>query len=246
LLASDDSSGAANIREAFAASSYDFSKTCLGQEKLAMVRAALVDKTFIETAEERPDVLRREVDLCQSFVHALIESNLDQEDPVAAVIVQRWLRLGVVLLVLAGALFGGKVGVQHAIKGPDLALGKPWRASSRTFECHPKQEECGGAATAIFFHTNDENRPWVEIDLGAALSFGRIGVVNREDCCPERAVPLIVEISDDRNRWIEVARRSESFQDWEATFRTVKARYVRFRVDRVSTLHLVRVSVWAR
>jgi hypothetical protein len=106
--------------------------------------------------------------------------------------------------------------------------------------------ECGGARSAMFFHTTEEDKPWVEIDLGAPQKFSRVEVVNREDCCPERAVPLVIEVSDDQKNWRDVARRTEVFREWETTFNQVSARYVRARVDRRSVLHLVRLTVRAR
>jgi hypothetical protein len=71
-------------------------------------------------------------------------------------------------------------------------------------------------------------------------------VTNRDDCCLERAVPLVVEVSDDRKKWRTVARRADSFREWEGKFAPLKARYVRLRVDRHSILHLAKVSVRPR
>ena len=68
-------------------------------------------------------------------------------------------------------------------------------------------------------------------------------VKNRGDCCGERAVPLVVEVSDDRKRFREVARRGEDFQFWSAEFEPVTARYVRLRSPVSTTLHLRQVSV---
>jgi len=246
LLARDETKTAANIREAFETGGEAISKIGLSPEKLAEVRTVLVDKTFVESAEDNDRVLRREVDRCGVFVDALIETDADEADPVVAVILKRWLRVGIAFLVIAGLLLGIKIAVERAYRGPDLAKGRLWRASSQAFECAPERKECGGASTAIFFHTKEEKEPWVEIDLGVSQSFARLEVVNRQDCCAERAVPLVVEISDDRQSWREIARREQSFQTWQATFSPVKARYVRCRVDRTTRLHLVRVSVFAR
>jgi hypothetical protein len=244
LLAHTDLEGISDLRGAFAA--VEFTVPALGAEELAMVRSALVDKTFVDSAEERTEIVCRQVDLAQAFVHALIHDELDERDKVAGVLVQRWLRLGAVLVVVFAGLYAVSNSVSHALQGPDLALGKAWRASSRAYECHPKDMECGGARSAMFFHTNEENSPWVEIDLGSSQTFARIEIVNREDCCLERAVPLVVEVGDDQSHFHEVARHLESFRDWETTITPVKARYVRLRVDRRSVLHLVRVTVRAR
>jgi hypothetical protein len=235
-----------NVRDAFAGSKADLAKLAGGPDKLAAVRAALVDKSFVETAEDPVDVVRHDAELAQTFVYGLIDSDIDRDDRVASVLVQRWLRVAAASVVAAGLLFAAWTGLSRVTQGPDLALGKPWRASSKEFECHPQNSECGGARTGIFFHTHDEDSPWVEIDLGAQRTLGRIQVSNREDCCPERAVPLIAEVSDDRTHWRPVARATEAFREWETSFEPVKARYLRLRVDRHSTLHLVRVSVWEK
>jgi hypothetical protein len=137
--------------------------------------------------------------------------------------------------------------VQRALRGPDLAAGKPWRASSSAFECKPAQRECGGAHTAIFFHTLQQDQPWVQIDLGSPKKFSRLDVVNRDDCCADRATPLVFEISNDGQQFKEVTRTTEPFDTWDVTFHPVTARYIRLRVDRSRTyMHLVRVSVHAK
>jgi hypothetical protein len=236
----------ANLRDAVAASKADLSKLAGGPDKLAAVRVALVDKTFVETAEDPADAVRRDAELAQTFVYGLIDSDIDRDDRVASVLIQRWLRVAVASVVAAGLLFAAWSGLSRVLQGPDLALGRPWRASTQEFECHPQNNECGGARTAILFHTTEEDSPWVEIDLGAQRTLGRVQVVNREDCCPERAVPLIVEVGDDRTHWRPVARATEAFREWETNFAAVKARYLRVRVDRRSILHLVRVSVWEK
>jgi hypothetical protein len=98
----------------------------------------------------------------------------------------------------------------------------------------------------MFFHTKEEESPWIEIDLGSIQPIARIEVANRDDCCLDRAVPLVAEVGTDRLHWREVARRPDSFRTWDATFKPVPARYVRMRVDRYSVLHLARVSVRAK
>jgi hypothetical protein len=102
---------------------------------------------------------------------------------------------------------------------------------------------CGGAATAIFFHTAEESRPWLEIDLGETVSFSEVVVHNRRDCCAERASPLMIEAGADQNHLVQIARREEPFDVWNARFQPQRARYVRLTVSRRSILHLERVEV---
>ena len=236
----------ATLADAMDASKFDLAKLAGGADSLAAVRGALAQKTFADTAEDTTDAVRRDAELAQTFVYALIDADIDRDDRVTSLLVQRWLRVAGAALIVLVVLYGLMSAIGRAVRGTDLALGKPWRASSSAFECHPQNSECGGARTAIFFHTNEEDSPWVEIDLGEPQTMRRLEVVNREDCCADRANPLVAEVSDDRTKWREVARSTETFREWDTTFDPVKARYLRVRVDRRAILHLVRVSVWSR
>jgi hypothetical protein len=158
---------------------------------------------------------------------------------------RRW-RLGLTLLIVSLALV---VVVPRTFDRVtpinDLAAGKPWRASSQAMHCEPRQRRCGDhVGTRIFFHTENEPSPWVEIDLGSQQMISSVQVQNRSDCCRERALPLVVELSTDRERWHEVQRRTTNFRSWTAKFAVQEARWVRLRVDRTSILHLERVSVF--
>jgi hypothetical protein len=243
LLAKSESEGKPSLRELIEAGNYP--RPALSDDDFALVKRALVDKTFVETAEDRPDALCRDADLCQAFVHGLVQSELDADDRVTSVLVQRWLRTGLLALLVLGLLFLALGAVRKGMQGPDLLLNKPWSTSSKAFECHPKDMECGGARSAMFFHTQEEDKPWLQYDLGSPQTFSRLEVVNREDCCPERAVPLVVEVSTDNVKWTEVARRTDQFREWETTFKPTTARFVRLRVDRRTSFHLVRVSLRA-
>jgi len=128
--------------------------------------------------------------------------------------------------------------VPHLHLQPSLTAGRPWRASSALDVCKPKEHYCADAVTDIFFCTTDENDPWVEFDLGDRKTFSHLVVKNRSDCCPDRAVPLALEVSDDRTTWREVARRDDTFSTWRADFPATRARYARLRVLRRSILHL--------
>jgi hypothetical protein len=218
----------------------------LSAADLAIVRTALVEHSFVETAEQPMEVLARRADLSQAFVHGLIQSQRDADDQVAALLVQRFLRVGALALLLLAAAAFGYVRVSRALLGPDLALQKPWRASSSAFVCHPKESECGGANTAIFFHTKEEREPWWEVDLGAPQQVGGIEIVNRDDCCADRAAPLVVELGDADRKWTAVARQNDTFRTWEAHFKPASARYVRVRLARHGILHLARVTVRAK
>jgi len=136
--------------------------------------------------------------------------------------------------------------VGPALSREDLAKGKPWRASSKLADCYPEKITCGGGRTAVFFHTLEENQPWVEIDLGAPTRFSEVLVYNRRDGDQgvlDRAVPLILEVGDDQKTWRVLGEQTQSFGLWAPKFEPTTARYVRLRSPRVTYLHLHAVEV---
>jgi hypothetical protein len=149
-------------------------------------------------------------------------------------------------IVLTVLLIAGAAGAAVALRPqrPNIAAGKRWSASSSLFDCHPDQGECGGAKTRIFFHTKDETDPWLQYDLGSKTEISALRIENRQDAEGARAVPLIVEVSDDGSRFKEVARRDEDFSVWKPSFPKVSTRYVRLRVPRKSMLHLDEVEIY--
>jgi hypothetical protein len=134
-------------------------------------------------------------------------------------------------------LFGSRALTQ----GPDLAAGKPFRLSSTW----PGWAACvaNNGCNGLLLHTETENNPWVEIDLGARQEVHRIEVINRGDCCADRATPLAVEVSTDGSSWSEVARSVQDFGSWKTNFPPHVARYVRLRVLKRSVLHLQAIAV---
>jgi hypothetical protein len=128
----------------------------------------------------------------------------------------------------------------------DLAKDKPWSASSLYTGgggCDSPQQECP-ENRGFFFHTNDENGPWFEIDLGTVQNVSSARIDNRQDCCKERGIPLLIELSTDRKTWKEVARQNKPFDSWKASFSTQRARYFRLRAEGFKILHLHRVRVF--
>ena len=97
--------------------------------------------------------------------------------------------------------------------GPNLAAGQPFRLSS-TFSGWAGCVANNGCS-GLMFHTETENNPWVEIDLGAPKKVRRVEVVNRGDCCADRATPLVAEVSTDRVTWTQVARARRTVRHLE-------------------------------
>lgn len=146
-------------------------------------------------------------------------------------------------LVLAVALVA-LAAIEWREKHGDLARGKPWTASSKYPEggCKSPLQSCP-ESEMYFFCTDEQDNPWLEIDLQSVQKISRVRVYNREDCCGDRAVPMVIEVSRDHKRWDEVAKRGGNFSTWKAGFPATEARWVRLRVTRRSFLHLTGVRI---
>lgn len=126
----------------------------------------------------------------------------------------------------------------------DLAEGKPWSVSSSWGPFARMGVMTGDPMPEGRFHTLDEPNPWFILDLLRVEDVSAVRVDNRLNCCRERAVPLIMELSVDGSHWKRVDYRRAVFASFMAHFPTTKARYVRLRVDRRTAFHLLRVAVF--
>jgi hypothetical protein len=221
----------ADLQTAWAASDQARLLKSAGSESaLAAVRASLVERSPAELlAATDDDVARARV-----FAENLLWELDTPTRTVERLLVQRWTRLIGVAVVLVAIV----AGVRVALRGPNLVAARVFKTSSTLAECTPPNR-----CADIFFHTQPQDNPWIDFDLGAVKTVKKIEVRNRTDCCSERAVPLVVEISVDDQKWVEVARRDKEFTDWSATFPAKKARFVRLRIPRSSVLHLEDVAV---
>jgi len=244
LLAQDEAASATTLAEAFDAAPRSLLLFAAGgSDALEALQAILLDESRGGTADEELEVQEQTAKLVRGFVDALLQLQLGPTRQVHRVLLQRWVRTGGVLALGVAGVVGGATLLSHLTRPPDLAEGKPWRASSSAGDCRPAQRSCLGARTRILFHTRTENNPWFEVDLGEPREFAVIEVENRDDCCPDVVLPLALEVSDDAKQWREVARRTEAFDVWRAELPLQRARYVRARALRATALHLVRVSV---
>ena len=148
---------------------------------------------------------------------------------------QRTYRLVITALTTALVTLIATAGVSRLARGPDLAEGRPWRASS----AYPT----GAVGQTIFFCTKNEANPWVEIDLGDSVEFNRVDVFNRTSFM-ERAAPLIVEASDSQSDWRPLAQQDIPFVRATLEFPLARARYVRLRIPRKVHFHLRKMAVY--
>jgi F5/8 type C domain len=176
------------------------------------------------------------------LVDALIDRVELPERGVMAIYLRRVWHAVLLLTFLSAVAFGGW---WLYLWRPDLAAGRPWRASSTLggSGCTSPAQECE-QSLGLFFHTTEELNPWLEIDLGVTRSISKVELENRSDCCAERAQPIAVEVSTDHDHWLTVARREEEFSTWKAQFAPVNARWVRMRVLKQTFFHLKRVRIY--
>lgn len=212
-------------------------------EQRDRLRTLLVDDTFVEIANRAQQEQAELMAAARALAHASIEALDHPKQTVNRLLLQRLVRIALLVFVALGATLGGLWTHDRLNHVPDLAAGKPWRASSTWAPCEPSVRRCGSLRTDIFFHTAEDATPWLEYDLRAPTRFSSIFVRNRTDAAPDRAIPLMIEVSNDRKVWREVARRKESFRTWTAHFKPQTARYLRLRVARRSYLHLEKVMV---
>lgn len=204
----------------------------------------VLGRTFVEDAAEPEAALAADATLLRETALALLRHTEGPEGLLARYRRERR-RRGMAALLAAGALLVVLVSAgKAATRKTDLAKNKAWRASSSWGDCTPDKHSCGPISpTEIFFHTNEDASPWVEIDLGRPTDFSSLTIKNRSDCCRDRAVPLIVEVANEPDQWREVAKRNQVFETWEPKLGAQNARWVRLRVARKSWLHLEQFSV---
>lgn len=139
-------------------------------------------------------------------------------------------------------LAGGFVcaGVQltaHGMDYRDLTAGAKWLSSSATHGARRgvlPPRSWGFVEPDYFFHTNEENNPWIVVDLGEVHELRALEIVNRLDCCFERAARLRVETSLDGVRYQQVAQRQGSTnlrRRWRRAFAPHRARFIRISAD---------------
>ena len=199
------------------------------QENLAAIRLliGLSPTASLDTSDA--DVAR-----LRAFTDGLYKDLEAPRRRVNRILIQRWLRLAAVVVALLTIVFA----IRTATLGPNLAKRKPFRTSSTLPEC-----ATGDGCDDVLFHTRYENEPWVEFDLGGTKKISRIQVVNRSQCCQDRAVPLIAEVSNDHSHWKEVARQDTEFTTWKVRLPPTATAYVRLRVPRATYLHLIDVTI---
>jgi hypothetical protein len=240
--ASSDVPQTTDVNALFEAAPKELLESADPGEMLSLVRDDAIKHDFRTLAELSPDesetIARRMIAFARNLATRLEEPQHRTD----RLVCQRFIRLGATLLVLVVTVtaFASDLGVSFR----DLAEGKTYRSSSTYGNggCRSPEQSCA-ESPFFFFHTVEEEKPWVEIDLARPTEISELIVKNRSDCCADRAVPLIVEVSTKRSRWKTVARIDATFDEWNPSFPPVEARYVRLKATRKTLLHLERVRI---
>lgn len=213
-------------------------------ERAESLNNALRGGTFVQFAELP---ITEQVATCaelRALAQTLLKGLDQRAERLSAIYLERMRGLAL-LGVLALALLVGAFQISSALeRRRDFAYDRPWVVSSQFSSpgCTSPAQQCS-EANGYFFHTNEEDSPWVEFDLGAKKTVSKVDVANRTDCCGERAAPITVEVSTNHRDWRSVARRDTEFTQWTASFAPVEARWVRLRLLKRNYFHLSHVSV---
>jgi hypothetical protein len=214
------------------------------RDALRLAETALVakDPLFFDGLEPRAlAATRAALELAARLVASRVEPR-----SVKSIRFARWGRFAALLLVALYAVFA----VLRATLVPkNIAYGKKVTVSSThpAVKIDPSVFLDGRGSRAFAFHTNNEDRPWVVVDLQSSYSLERVVVHNRGDGWMDANIPLALELSEDGATYAEVARQTELFETghpWVISLDGQRARYVRLRVMRHSSIALAAIEIY--
>ena len=177
------------------------------------------------------------------FVTAIAEPLEFEANRLGRALFARYTRvtLAAVGVLVFVALIGSWIGSKF--EKPNIALHQRVEVSSQ----YPGAGEdhallVDGDRTNLGFHTECQGG-WAIIDLGAPKKIDKVVVYNRTEY-PERAVPTVIELSNDHQNFRQVAEKKEVYDKWSATGLGAQARYVKLRNKSSNCFHLAEVEVY--
>jgi len=210
---------------------------------LSAAEPLVLGGSFVRYAE-LPEPERRETaQSLRVFVRRLFAAVEVEQARFDKIYRRRALHVGLVLFAAVALFMLLTIGSERQERRRDLAAGRPWKASSHLMGgCTSPAQSCT-ESPLFFFHTQEDERPWIVIDLGTKARFSSVRIQNRIDCCPDRGLPLVVEVSNDQKKWKQVARRNDEYDVWKPQFEPQTARWVRVRAMTKTWLHLHSIRV---
>jgi hypothetical protein len=208
-----------------------------------------VTAEFLRARQREPLILRLSPARCQVALAGLRSLAFDIARQIAreTLPLRKLRRTSVARIVLTLVALAAIVrGAWYlADRSPNLALGTSvtLSSSSEGYGVTP-DHLVDGNRSSLGFHTDTGPDQFATIDLGKPTSIQRVHVYNRTDCCPERAIPLRIELSLDGTQYDRVAHRERPFLVWKATFKGSAARFVRVTHEGDGYFHLSEVEVY--
>jgi hypothetical protein len=178
------------------------------------------------------------------LLHEVLDIVNAKQERRARVLAQRISRTGLFVMLLLGLGAGTMILASRLTRPQNLLEHSTHHASSAYPGFSLESGMCDGKQTHLLFHTTQEDNPFVEFDMGKVQHLRHVQIVNRQDCCDERALPLVIETSVDGKRFQEVLRKTTPFKKLDADIRPVSARFLKIRALKKTWLHLERVAAW--
>ena len=151
-------------------------------ERAARLRAELVERSHLDFAELAAGKQEELAGMARDAAQAL----LDTFEPERRKLERAWFRRALFvacgLLLLVGVVLIGRAVAAALEARRDLAAGARFTTSSAYSEggCPSPHQDCAESPN-YFFHTTQENDPWVMIDLGKVMKLVMPKVAGRSD-----------------------------------------------------------------
>ncbi len=196
-------------------------------------------------AELEPKQRRVLASAVKTLLVAIIEPLEHDESKVGRVLFARFARIAAALVMVGGVVAIIFSLIAGQMSKPNIALKKKVTTSS-LFASAGRDTRLlvDGDTTNLGFHTECRPNQTVTVDLGVLHSISSVVVYNRADCCQERAIPLILEVSSDNQKFEKVKEQREQFDKWVVDDIDKKARYVRITNTSNNCFHLSELEVY--
>jgi len=103
----------------------------------------------------------------------------------------------------------------------------------------------GGGNSGWTIHTENEQSPYVIIDLGKAATVTGFNIINRKDDCQERAATLTAWAVSEQADWRQIWQAAETSPGWDVKLENpITTRYLKIGLREKTLLNLYSISVY--